>query len=56
MDISEFFFKYPPLKPLKPIVVIFFFLANLISSIIFLELPEELIIIIKSFFLQKFSA
>ena len=46
---SEIFFDKPPLKPVRLIVLIFFFFADFIALIMFGELPDELIVIKTSF-------
>ena len=53
---SEFFAKYPPLKPENPIVNIPFFLHNFTALMIFFEFPDELTKIKRSFFSARYSS
>ena len=56
IEIEQFFLRNPPLNPVKPIDLILFLLRNLSNFTIFFELPDELIIIIISFFFMSLFA
>ena len=56
MFISLSFFNFPPLKPVKLIILHLLLLAHLANFITFSELPEELIIIKTSPLSARLSA